>query len=144
MFEKLFISLWYSLPIAGITYMLSKFFIGLIKLLRSEESSENSRKMIKWRLFVISIGFFFGLSFLTIWNSMVWFPGLELPMLFKIICLILFIPYICLTGFLMGLGKAIGAGSVSATSILTETIADLKKEYAIDKVESANKKLKNA
>ena len=44
----------------------------------------------------------------------------------------------------MGLGKAIGAGSVSATSILTETIADLKKEYAIDKVESANKKLKNA
>lgn len=145
MFEQIFISLWYSSPIAWIAYMLAKFFIGFMQMLRSKNHSESLKKAIKWRLFFISIGLFFSLSFLLIWNFIVWFPNIELPLIIRIICLILLLPYMGLTVLSMGLGKAVGAGSISAASIVNKAIEDIKKEYSIEDSElNGAKPKKNA
>ncbi len=146
MIKPILISLLYSAPIAWINYMIFKFMIGLYKELHSNEYSEEGIKKLKRRLFLCVIGFCWGISFLTIWNTIVWFPELKqsLPVAIKfvggIFLLILMLPYMCLIALCISLGKSVGAGSSSGTSIANSAIEYFKNALAVDKLKSSGKK----
>ena len=46
----------------------------------------------------------------------------------------------CLIALSMGLGKAVGAGSISAASIVNKAIEDIKKDYSIENSETIGAK----
>jgi len=116
--EVVFDSIFFVLPVVGATIWLLNYLARQIKHLKKLNYSESTGKKIRKRIKILSVvsTLMLFLCFFLIWWH--YFPSVNIPRIFRLIELILYLVFFGCLGVLYGLGKAVAAGAGSATGIL--------------------------
>ena len=118
MADKIFMSLFYILPIGGASYTLFRYCLGQSVVWRNSSINKEIVKSAKTKMILSFIAAMAAMTLGLLWLYMVWIPSIQFPLVVKIIFFILMIPFMCCLAALGGLGKAVQAGTGSVTGVL--------------------------
>ncbi len=110
--------IFFILPVAGATLWLFKVLVKNVCNTKDWENYETEYKSIVIKIALVSLPVLLGLFLCFFMAWLIFFPSFKLPILVKILGFILYAVFWGCTGILYGLGRAVAAGTGSATGIL--------------------------
>ena len=113
-------TIFFIVPVAGVTLWLFKVLGGYINDLKSLRDNNTLYRPTVVKITLTSVSILLGLFLCLFMTWLIFFPSFKIPKIVKIFGFILYAGFWGCTGILYGLGKAVSAGAGSVTGILNK------------------------